>query len=62
MTLSGLGGGGLEAAVDDVITTRLTSAFSAAPNTRSAPSRAGMIKSLAFVYELLPSGEATCQT
>ena len=40
---SGVPGGGLAAATEDVITTRLTPALAAAARARKAPSRAGMI-------------------
>ena len=54
--------GALTAAHDDVNTTRFTPASNDARSTRNAPSRAGTIKTFGSFGELMPSGEATCQT
>ena len=50
------------AATEEVITTRVTPALIAAPTTRTAPSRAGLIRSSGFFGGGTPSGEATCST
>ena len=51
--------GGRAAAAADVITTRVTPAFTAARSTRNVPSRAGTISASGSPDVSPPSGEAT---